>query len=266
MRLTVGCIEAEGEDDFVRSVYLDFKERLHELDIMTTEARRSLHNLLDEARISLAWEEYARAHKLYSLALEQCPKGIGNSLLAEILEGMDHAQVAMDNGQRELPALQAAVDAEPESAENRFRLALMLSRLGREDEALTEYEAALSNPDGLCADCFRDLWNNIGWYYYRQGKIQEALRWFDQTYAVANSDEIFGEGRCSLAMENKILSYSALGMSREAAATAREYTRRYGRLPFPERRALAKLGIEADTIYVEHRHGVSDFSANETVE
>ena len=100
--------------------------------------------------------------------------------------------------------------------------------------------------------CFRDLWNNIGWYYFRQGNYREALRWFEQTYQVANSDEAFGKGNCALAIENKILCYSALGMSQEAEATAREYIRRYGRVPWPERRALTRLNLDADAMYVEH--------------
>ena len=95
------------------------------------------------------------------------------------------------------------------------------------------------------------MWNNIGWYYYRRGDYREALKWFQQTYEVANSDEAFGMGNCALAMENKILCYSALSMSQEAEAAAQEYIRRYGRLPWPERRALAKLNIDADTMFVE---------------
>ena len=62
--------------------------------------------------------------------------------------------------------------ADPEDAEKHFSLAFTLGRLGRDDEALAEYDAALRNPERLCAHCFRDSWNNIGWYYYRQGSLR----------------------------------------------------------------------------------------------
>jgi hypothetical protein len=47
------------------------------------------------------------------------------------------------------------------------------------------------------------------------------------------------------------LAYSALLMTAEAKATTRDYITRFGRVPWPERRALAKIGIDADAMYVE---------------
>jgi len=251
--LAAGTIEVEGEGDFVQSVYNEFKDQLLARRVAVDHTRENLFELLDEARVSSVWAEYSRAHQLYSQALGGFTRDLGNSVLADILEGIEQTRAAIKQTELEFPGLEAAVREEPENPEKHFFLALALSRLGHENEAVAEYGAALSNPEGLCDACFRDLWNNIGWYYFRQGDPREALRWFEQTCQVANVDEAFGKGNCALAMENKILCYSALGMGPEAGATAREYIRRYGRVPWPERRALAKLEIDADSLYIEQR-------------
>jgi len=251
--LAAGSVEVDGETDFVRSVYADFRERLLADKRGSTDSRSEVNALLAEAHISGVWNEYQRAYTLYERALQRCPKGADSRLLADILEGMEKMENAIEETGRELPSLQAAVEAAPESAEKRFQLALALSRLGREKEALEQYEAALSDPADMDDDCFRDTWNNIGWYYYRRGKYDEALRWFDQCCKVADVQESLGKGNGRLGLENKILTYCALGMVREAESSANEFVGRYGRFDWPERRALRKLGIDADAIYVESR-------------
>jgi phosphoheptose isomerase len=54
-----------------------------------------------------------------------------------------------------------------------------------------------------------------------------------------------------LTLENRMLVYGQLGLRRKAEEVAREYVGRYGRIEYPERRALAKIGIDADEIYLE---------------
>lgn len=249
--LPIGKIELEGEESFVRELYGEFKSQLAMRDRGAADTREELYELIGDARISGAWNEYQRAYALYQRALEECPKGIESSVLADIFEGMEDMERAIEETGHKLPELQTAVQADPDDAEKRFRLALALSRVGQEKEAFAEYEAALRNPADLCQDCFRDLWNNIGWYYYRRGRYQEALKWFDQFCKVADVQEKLGHGDARLGLENKVLAYCALKMEREAEATANEYVRRYGRFRWPERRALAKLKIDADAMYVE---------------
>lgn len=215
------------------------------------KAQSKLLELLNDAQTSNFWGEYARAAALYRRVLEQANQDADSTALAEILEGLQRMLRAIEETESELPSLRAAVEAEPEDPEKHFHLALKLTALGREEEALKEYKTALENPEGLCAECFKDLWNNIGWYYFRQGEYQEALKWFDQTYVVANSDEAFGKGNCALAMENRMLAYAELGMRQEAENIVREYISRYGRIPWPARRALSKLRLDADAVYVE---------------
>jgi hypothetical protein len=49
-----------------------------------------------------------------------------------------------------------------------------------------------------------------------------------------------------------ILVYVALNMAKEAGESAAYYIAHFGRLPWPERRALEKLHINADALYIEH--------------
>lgn len=215
------------------------------------QRHRELYELLNDAQASFVWSEYARAAKLYEQALEQAGPNAEASVLADILEGRERVQRAIEETERDLPDVIAAANANPEDTGTHFYLAVKLSALGRKDEALVEYKAALENPEKLCADCFRHLWNNIGWYYFRQGEYREALKWFDQAYVVATFDEASGKGSCALPMENRMLAFAELGMRKEAEETIREYISRYGRIPWPERRALSKLNLDADAIYVE---------------
>ena len=262
MRLTVDLttrhIEVEGDDDFVKSVYADLKQQLcntEEVPGATPVARSdgSLNDLIEEARISAAWQEPHRSYTLLKRAMDQLPQNANPTIVAEILEGLDGMSAVLQSTECELLEIQAALECDPENAEKRFYLALTLSKLGRASESFALYESALSNPAGLCEECFRDLWNNIGWFYFRRKDFREALKWFEQSYQVALADEETSVGKCALAIENKIQCYSALTLSEEAVASAQEYIRRYGRLPWPERRVLARIGVDADALYVQHR-------------
>ena len=48
-----------------------------------------------------------------------------------------------------------------------------------------------------------------------------------------------------------MLVYGQLGLRRKSEEVAREYVGRYGRIEYPERRALAKISIDTDAIYLE---------------
>ena len=53
-------------------------------------------------------------------------------------------------------------------------------------------------------------------------------------------------------IENIFLVYVALNMAKEAEKAAVHYIANFGRLPWPERRALRKLNIDADALYIKH--------------
>ena len=175
-----------------------------------------------------------------------------NVLADVIIEGMNRAKGCLAEDEQAPPRLQAALEENPRNSEQRFRYALLLWKLGCEEEAAREYKAALEHPESLCRQCFRDCWNNIGWYLYRQGEYVKALPWFERAATIRNSVPILPELESALALENMILVYVALNMAKEAGEATVNYSARFGRLPWPERRALLKLSINADALYIEH--------------
>jgi len=214
----------------------------------------TFYDLWEEARLCQHWLEDKRALDLYRQLLECAAPKLTTEGHADILEAMRILREALEETERYLPAQQAAVQANPEDPEKHFYLGFTLIRLGRYEEALVEFQAALRNPEALCRHCYHNCWINIGWYYYRRERYGEALQWFERAYQLEDSDNPLLHYDHALALENKLLANVALGRRQEAEANAREYISRFGRLPWPERRALGKLGIDADAIYLD-RYG-----------
>ena len=106
--------------------------------------------LMEEVRISAAWEEFHRGYVCFNSAFNALPEDASTSVRAEILEGLENMQSGRLQIESELPSIEAAVEADPENAEKRFHLALALSKLGRDTQSVAEYLAALNNPEGLC--------------------------------------------------------------------------------------------------------------------
>lgn len=206
----------------------------------------------EEASLAEYAGEPKRALYYFRHALETAPEDIEVESLADILESLNEAQQALAHDEKSLPALRAAVEEEPANSEKRFRYAAVLWRLGREEEAAWECETALEHPESLCAQCLRDCFNHLGWYLYRNGEYAKALPWFEQAARVKT---FHGPGEAiefPLAYENIISVYAALAMTEEAERAAREYIARFGRLPWPERRALSRIEIDADALYIAH--------------
>ena len=206
----------------------------------------------EEASLAQYGGEHKRAHYYFREALELAPEDIEPEALAEVIEGMDRAKDFLAEGEQALPYLRDAVEEDPKNSEKRFRYAGLLWKLGCEDEAAREYEAALEHPESLCRQCLRDCWNNLGWYLYRKGEYAKALPWFERAATIKDFAPIPQEREFALAAENMILVYVALNMAKEAGEATVNYIARFGRLPWPERRALAKLNINADALYIEH--------------
>jgi tetratricopeptide (TPR) repeat protein len=160
MNLAAGCGNATRDGEPVREVYLDPHGWSQDLD--------ELNELLVEARLSMGWREYARAADLWKQALAVAGEDANVTLRADIMEATKLAKKRREQCEERLTAWVAAVEEQPENAESHFRLGLIFSALGEGEGALREYEAALRNPDGLCRECFRDLWNNIGWQHFRK--------------------------------------------------------------------------------------------------
>jgi tetratricopeptide (TPR) repeat protein len=206
----------------------------------------------EEASLAQYGGEHKRAHFYFRQALQLAPEDIEPEALAEVIEGMNRAKDFLAEDEQVLPWLRAAVEEDPKNSEKRFSYAGLLWKLGCEDEAVREYEAALEHPETLCQQCFHDCWNNIGWYLYRQGEYAKALPWFERAATIKNFAPTSRELESPLAIENMILVYVALNMVKEAGEVTVNYIARFGRLPWPERRALLKLNINADALYIEH--------------
>jgi tetratricopeptide (TPR) repeat protein len=149
------------------------------------------------------------------------------------------------DAERSLPLHREAVERKPFDWNPRYWLAFTLKRAGRSAEALEEYLAVARTP-GCPLDCL----NEIGWCHYRKGNYVEARRCFER----ARSQDDLPVRHLSdlmLTLENRMLVYGQLGLRRGAEEAAREFVRRYGRIEYPERRALANVGIDADAIYLQ---------------
>lgn len=204
------------------------------------------YSIVDDARSSYYWGEFKRAYDLFERALLLVPPDLEIAELAEIHEQRLNSRELVKSAEETLPAHQASVQSEPDGPWNHFWLGFMLTRLDRHEEALREYQAAIKV--GYQGEC----WNGIGWSYYRMRMPGESIKWFEM--ASAGEDTLALPGLCQVrkAKENKMVVYAALGMTREAHETASQYIRQYGRVSWPERCALASLGIDADGMYVSH--------------
>jgi tetratricopeptide (TPR) repeat protein len=212
---------------------------------------REFYELWEEACLSHYCFEEKRAYDLCLRALALAPENLESSKHADIIEKLACLRESLEAAEEDLQRQREALKAEPQNPEKHFYLGFTLTRLGREEEAVAEYRLALENSEGLCAHCYRDSWNSIGWYYYRRGMYREAIQWFERVCHLNDTGEFLQHYDRARAVENMLLAYSALLVTIEAKATTRDYITRFGRVPWPERRALAKIGIDADAMYVE---------------
>ena len=97
----------------------------------------------EEASLAQYGGEHKRAHYYFRQALEVAPEDIEPEALAEVIEGMNRVKDFLAEDEQALPWLRATVEEDPKNSEKRFSYAGLLWKLGREDEAAQEYEAAL---------------------------------------------------------------------------------------------------------------------------
>lgn len=178
-------------------------------------------------------------------AWAQLPRATGNSVRAVIVERREGLLGLVRDAEDNLPLHRAAVERKSFDWTPRYWLAFALKRAGRNEEALEEYLAVARTP-GCPLDCL----NEIGWCYYRRERYEDARRCFERA-RIPYDLPIRPFSDLLLTLENRMLVYGQLGLRNQAEEAANEYVRRYGRIEYPERRALAKIGIDADAIYLE---------------
>jgi tetratricopeptide (TPR) repeat protein len=229
-----------------------FPSRLLPAGVQASETRPpEFDKLLKEVRAACysGWSrmDYGYPIPYFDHAWAQLPRNADSSVRAGIVEHRQRLLVLRDEAESSLAAHRAAVQAQPTNWEHRYWFAFALRRAGRNEEALEEYLTVAQTP-GSPHDCL----NEIGWCYYRKTMYEEARKCFERTKVQNDPIPFRHFSDLMRTLENRMLVYGQLGLRKQAEETVTEYVRRYGRIGYPERRALDKLGIDADAIYVDH--------------
>lgn len=124
---------------------------------------------LDEARVTLAWLLHDRGH--LDEALELSRTAVGSGEHPHRLVQLGWLLLQTDQGDAAVETLRRAVAAAPADCGARAKLAIALSRTGREGEAeATLREGLLHGPSD------RELLVQLGWHRHRQGDHEEMKR------------------------------------------------------------------------------------------
>lgn len=204
--------------------------------------------------------------RLSVAALALCSEGAPLSLVSELVETVEECNDKLTALEDELPRLKEAVSQDPENCEKLAYLGFALLSADEREAALTAFTQALERPTTLCIYCHRDCLLNIGWDHYVRREYDEALGWFEhacqlrqpvpanqtQNHIVSEAQDD-SEAPYKLALENVLLTLVKLGRLAEAASRVEEYHHFFGRLPMYESRALEKLGLQPDVIYIRSR-------------
>jgi tetratricopeptide (TPR) repeat protein len=210
--------------------------------------------LLNGARaatqLAYRFHDLTQAQAMCEQCLAALPVAVSPSVVAEILEGRDRLRELIDDARQNLPRHYAAVKASPEDPKPRYWLAFTLQRAGRWDDAIAELRAYILS-SGLDYACVRD---SFGWYHFRSGEFQEALRWFSLGTIEHDELPIPDFSQFCLSLEGKMLAEAELGMRDGAEKTAWEYVRRYDRVPWAVNYTLKrKVNLDADGLYVKYK-------------
>lgn len=240
---------------------------LYDTPLLVTESRApkdvslptpspSFDELIWEARTSDKWGEHRRAFDFYQRALVEAPEDLSSESLAEILEALERLRGVLAESAERASHLQSEVTAFRHNPEKRFSLGSVLTLLGRGEEAIQHLRAARPFADSMLPCCRADLFCVTGWYHFRRGEHHEALEWFERAASVQQEDPFHGPAVHRAALLSLLVVYAELGMKAEGQKLAQEYITTVGRVPWPEARALRKLNIDTDAMYVEHANGV----------
>lgn len=221
-----------------------------------TAAAPGFDELLWEARMSDKWGEHRRALDFYQRALVKAPEGLSSEGLAEIVEAMERLRGALAECAERVRRLQSDVAASRHDPERRFALGTALTFLGRGEEAIQHLRAALPFAESMLPCCRADLFCVTGWYHFRRGEHSQALEWFERAASLKLEDPLHGPAVHRAPLLSLLLVYAELGKETEARELVPNYIVRYGRVPWPESRALRKLNIDADAIYIQQVNGL----------
>lgn len=211
------------------------------------------YELLNDARAAFYAEEYRRACDLYNQTFGRLSERHPSAVRAEVLEDLSRVKNILHDARETVVRHRLAVEGNASDGEGGYWFAFALTRAGLDDEALAEYEKALALGFHDTASC----WLGIGLSHYRQGRYQHALPWLERIRLESDEATEKTLGRIGIstyrpALEHCVLIYCRLGRVRDAEKAARECIRLYGRLGLRERRALLRISVGADALYVAH--------------
>lgn len=209
--------------------------------------------LLEAIHFSMAGSQYRQAHAYCLEALRLATADTPSAFLEEVLEAMSACQGELQEFVEDLPEMLQYVRSHPDDGDTHFCLGFTYDCLGDDERAIAEYRKALWNFDSMEPEQQRACVNNIGWYYYRRGEPLEALHWFESARWFENASE---PPPYKLAMENLFLVYADLVMAEHAQRLATEYIDLYGPIPTAEGKALLRLGVDADAIWLKRKMGI----------
>jgi tetratricopeptide (TPR) repeat protein len=211
-------------------------------------------------------ENFPRAYRLYLQAWEGIPEPLDSVNEAELVEKCIELKAWLENVNRELPALKAEAERRPRDKDAHLGLARAIEKVGRYEEALTEFQTAFDlleteEPGELDfllateADCLYGL----GLCHYRLGHLETALNFFKQVDAVT-VNRAAEASSYQKAREHRIVIHCRLRQRQEAERESREYIRLFGRLGQRPREGLDTLELDGDAFYIECHRGLVESS------
>lgn len=256
-------LENNWAREYLQALFVSNEKELEDLRNMV--ANSGLENLEDpmlEIGFLRQSGSGVKAFKLAIAALAVCREDTPLTVVAELVETVEQCNLKLINAESELPKLKQAVEEDPNNGEELAGLGFGLNALDEREAALSAFTKALEHPETLCIHCHRDCLNNIGWDHYLRGEYEQALGWFEHAcrlkQQVVRDDDRHSGGEVDpapdvpykLALENVLLVLAKMGRLTEASRRLQEYHNWFGRLPNYESRALEKLGLQPDVIYI----------------
>ncbi len=251
--------------EYLTAVFQAEGKNLDDLnELISRVAQEDMEDPLLEIRFLRHSGATVQCLNLARAVLALCCEDSPLPLVADLIETIEECDAKLLAFREELPRLRDALHQDPENGPNLARIGVVLFALDDRENALSAFTAALERRATLCIHWERDCLNNIGWDHYQRGEYEQALGWFQHACRLnlpetGNLFEVPAEGSAEppyrLALENVLLTLARMGRLGDATARLQEYHSHFGRLPDYEARALEKLGLQPDVIYMRTRIG-----------
>lgn len=212
---------------------------------------RDFESLLDNALLAKDLGGHSRALRLYQQALDAAPETLPSSTLASILESINDLKSTLESWKENLNQLRTSVELYRRNSEARLELGSLLISYGRDTQAIQRLRAALALVETADPWCRAGCFERTGYLHFWRGEYQEAFDWFDKAAGIEPGEEGVAPRVIRAELERKILTACQLGWKAEARDLAASYVEQHGRVSRPVRKALKRIDVDADAIYIE---------------